>query len=124
MKIFMLLVAALLSGCATQKMADLPQQTRVEAAATFKKLGFEDWAGKPFVRTEALCGAERVNIEFSEIKHAIFSLRQSKLLLGVGHRGLCAATQPFSLKDADDAVRLVGAANSLGAVVTHMITVD
>lgn len=119
-----MLSVALLSGCAVQKMDREKLLSPAEATATFKALGYGEWVESPFVRTEALCGAEKFPVQFSEIKHAIYSLRKSSLLVGGNRKGSCSAVYTFVLKDIDDANRLVKAANSLGANVEYMITSD
>jgi hypothetical protein len=120
----LLLSVSLLGGCVAQKMEMRQQMSASEATATFKKLGYDEWAENPFVRTEAICGAEKVHVPFSEFQHATFSLRQSKLTLLTNRQGVCSASYPFLLKDMDDANRIVAAANSLGARVTYLITMD
>lgn len=115
---------SLLSGCAMQKMDAQKPLSTTDAIASFAKLGYGEWVESPFVRTEAVCGAEKVPVQFSEIKHAKFSLRQSKLQLLTSRKGICSASYVFLLKDVEDANRLVTAANSLGASVEYLITSD
>jgi len=122
--VVLLLSVSALGGCVAQKMEMQKQMSAGEAIATFKKLGYDEWAENPFVRTEAICGAEKVHVPFSAFQHAAFSLRQSKLTLLTDRKGVCSASYPFLLKDMDDASKIVTAANSLGARVTYMITVD
>ena len=77
-----------------------------------------------FRSNRGACGAEKVEVEFSEIKHAVYSLRQSKLTVATSRKGICSATYTFLLKDVEDANRLVNAANSLGAGVDYLIKTD
>lgn len=113
-----------LSGCSVQEINRQNPLSPTEAIASFKALGYDEWAGNPFVRTEAFCGAEKVRIQFSEINVAAYSLRQSKLTLATDRKGICSSTYAFTLKDKEDASRLVTAANSLGANVKYLVTVD
>lgn len=119
-----LLLVSLLNGCAYQKMEQRQLLSTSEAIAAFQALGYGDWAANPFVRTEAVCGAQKLPVQFSEIKQAIFSLRQSKLNVFTDRKGVCSASYAFLLKDREDANRLVTAANSLGANVSYLFTTD
>lgn len=120
----MLGLLVFLTGCTTTKMADQQLLSPSEAIASFKALGYDDWAANPFIRTEALCGGEKIHIPFPEINVGLLSLRQSKLTLATSRKGICSATHIFLLKDVEDANRIVLAANSLGAKVKYLITVD
>ncbi|WP_156648791.1 hypothetical protein [Massilia sp. Leaf139] len=113
-----------LAGCATQDITALPQLSRDESVKTFQQLGYGEWIQNPFVRKEAICGAEKVNIPLSDLRLAAFSLRQSRLTLAVTTWGVCGGNYIFHLKDLEDARRLVAAANSLGAKVDNFFAAD
>jgi len=124
-KILLILSAALaLTGCAMQKVADLPRLPPAEAISSFQQLGYGEWVKNPYIRTEAICGAKKVNIEFSDIQVASFSLRQSQLMFTSTKEGICGGNYVFALKDLDDARRLVSAAVSLGAKVEYFFAKD
>ncbi|MFC5460497.1 hypothetical protein [Massilia niabensis] len=69
-----MLSVSLLSGCAMQKMDAQKPLSTTDAIASFAKFGYGEWVESPFVRTGAICGAEKVPVQFSEIKHAMFSI--------------------------------------------------
>jgi hypothetical protein len=124
-KILLILgVSLALTGCATQKIGELPRLSSAEAVSTFQQLGYGDWIQSPYIRKEAICGAEKVNAPLSDLRLASFSLRHSQLTLAVTTWGVCGGNHVFQLRDLDDARRLVAAANSLGAKVDNFFAAD
>jgi hypothetical protein len=117
-------MALALAGCASQKIEDLPKVSPTEAIASFQQLGYGEWAQNPYIRKESICSAEKVNVQFSDFKIASFSLRQSTLMLTTTKYGICGGNYVFHLKDLDDARRLVGAIQSLGAKVEYFVVRD
>lgn len=113
-----------LVGCATQKIGTLPELSKADAVSSFEQLGYGDWIKNPYIRKEAICGAEKVNIPLSDLRLASFSLKQSRLMLSVTTWGVCGGNYTFQLKDLDEARRLVAAANSLGARVDNFFAAD
>lgn len=116
-------MSLVLSGCVTQKMVNFPQQSAAEAMVTFNALGYGEWPAHPYAHTEVLCGAKRIEINMAQVKYAFYYLRQSKLMFSVA-AAPCTATQTFNVNDAEDATRLVAAANSLGASIENLRIFD
>lgn len=120
------IVAVCLSGCAVQKITRDPTNMMRpnDGKAVLKKYGYEEWSEHPHVRKEAGCGAERVDISFSQIKYAIYSQRKLTLMLLVPRIGLCSSSYTFRANDLEDANALVRAAVSLGSQIDNLVVRD
>ena len=117
---------ALLVGCSVQPIsrvaADMMPPDR--AKALFKKLGYEEWAAKPYLISESACGAEKIDVAVSEIHNASASLRKATLLVSASRRGVCSVTYSFRINDVIDAKELVRAINALGGTIDNLIVND
>lgn len=120
------LVVLCLSGCAVQKISRDPANMMPPnvAKAVFKKYGYEEWSERPHVRKEAACGAEKVDIPFSQIEYAIYSQRKLALMLLVPRIGMCSSSYTFRANDLEDAHALVRAAVSLGSRIDDLVVRD